>query len=70
MPKIKTNRTKPPPEGFDEIEDILEEYNRKMRDDTSTTSTTSEKPSRKSCTTGCSSRSTQMPSCRGCASTD
>ncbi|GAA6026311.1 hypothetical protein JCM11491_003536 [Sporobolomyces phaffii] len=32
MPKIKTNRTKPPPEGFDEIEDILEEYQRKMRD--------------------------------------
>lgn len=26
------SRTKPPPEGFDEIEDILEEYNRKMRD--------------------------------------
>ncbi|KAK4046419.1 Component of the SF3b subcomplex of the U2 snRNP [Microbotryomycetes sp. JL201] len=32
MPKIKTSRTKPPPEGFDEIEHILEEYNRKMRD--------------------------------------
>ncbi|KAM0752269.1 hypothetical protein T439DRAFT_324337 [Meredithblackwellia eburnea MCA 4105] len=32
MPKIKTNRTKPPPEGFDEIENILDEYNRKMRD--------------------------------------
>lgn len=26
------SRTKPPPEGFDEIEDILEEYERKMRD--------------------------------------
>lgn len=32
MPKIRTNRTKPPPEGFDEIEGILEEYTRKMRD--------------------------------------
>lgn len=28
----QTSRTKAPPEGFDEIEDILEEYNRKMRD--------------------------------------
>jgi hypothetical protein len=27
-----SSRTKPPPEGFEEIEDILEEYNRKMRD--------------------------------------
>ncbi|KAH8925406.1 hypothetical protein BT69DRAFT_1279706 [Atractiella rhizophila] len=32
MPKVKTSRTKPPPEGFEEIEDILEEYARKMRD--------------------------------------
>ena len=32
MPKIRTNRTKPPPEGFDEIEGILEDYTRKMRD--------------------------------------
>lgn len=29
---VQTSRTKAPPEGFDEIEDILEEYNRKMRD--------------------------------------
>ncbi|SGY66806.1 BQ5605_C004g02708 [Microbotryum silenes-dioicae] len=32
MPKVKTSRTKPPPEGFDEIEQILEDYQRKMRD--------------------------------------
>ena len=32
MPKIKTNRTKPPPEGYEEIEQVLEEYARKMRD--------------------------------------
>ncbi|KAL7004186.1 Component of the SF3b subcomplex of the U2 snRNP [Cystobasidiomycetes sp. EMM_F5] len=32
MPKIKTSRTKAPPEGFDEIEDVLEEYQRQMRD--------------------------------------
>jgi bud site selection protein 31 len=32
MPKIRTSRSKPPPEGFDEIEGVLEEYNRKMRD--------------------------------------
>ncbi|KAI5474847.1 cell cycle control protein, Cwf14 [Pseudohyphozyma bogoriensis] len=32
MPKIRTNRTKPPPEGFDEIEAVLEDYQRKMRD--------------------------------------
>lgn len=32
MPKIRTNRTKPPPEGFEEIEGILDEYARKMRD--------------------------------------
>lgn len=32
MPKIRTSRTKPPPEGFEEIESILDEYTRKMRD--------------------------------------
>lgn len=32
MPKIKTSRTKAPPEGFDEIEQILETYAGKMRD--------------------------------------
>lgn len=32
MVKIRTNRTKPPPEGFEDIEVILEEYGRKMRD--------------------------------------
>lgn len=32
MPKIRTNRSKPPPEGFEEIEPILDEYSRKMRD--------------------------------------
>jgi len=32
MPKIKTSRTKPPPEGFDEIEAILDTYATKMRD--------------------------------------
>ncbi|POV96163.1 hypothetical protein PSTT_15802 [Puccinia striiformis] len=33
MPKIRTNRTKPPPEGFEDIEGVLDEYERKMRDD-------------------------------------
>lgn len=32
MPKIKTNRTPTPPEGFEEIEAILDDYSRKMRD--------------------------------------
>lgn len=32
MPKIRTSRTKPPPEGFEEIEDVLDGYERKMRD--------------------------------------
>ncbi|KAF7302956.1 G10 protein [Mycena kentingensis (nom. inval.)] len=32
MPKIKTTRTKKPPEGFEEIRPILEEYDKKMRD--------------------------------------
>lgn len=35
MVKIRTNRTKPPPEGFEDIESILDEYNRKMRDGSS-----------------------------------
>lgn len=34
MPKIRTQRTKRPPEGFDEIEPTLEEFARKMRDGT------------------------------------
>ncbi|EFP84224.1 hypothetical protein PGT21_035032 [Puccinia graminis f. sp. tritici] len=37
MPKIRTNRTKPPPEGFEEIEGVLDEYERKMRDAESAT---------------------------------
>ncbi|CCF52234.1 hypothetical protein NDA11_007744 [Ustilago hordei] len=32
MPRLRTSRSTPPPEGFDEIEPILEEYDRKMRD--------------------------------------
>lgn len=32
MPKIRTSRTKAPPEGFEEIEGILEDYARAMRD--------------------------------------
>jgi hypothetical protein len=32
MPKIRTNRTKPPPEGYEDIADILEDYAKKMRD--------------------------------------
>lgn len=32
MPSIRTSRTKPPPEGFEDIEGILEDYARKMRD--------------------------------------
>lgn len=42
MPKIRTQRTKPPPEGFEDIQyvhivrtdsrDVLEEYDKKMRD--------------------------------------
>jgi len=32
MPKIRTSRTKQPPEGFDEIESVLDDYARKMRD--------------------------------------
>ncbi|KAI3625372.1 hypothetical protein CBS9595_000733 [Malassezia furfur] len=32
MPRIRTTQTRPPPEGFEEIEPILEEYETKMRD--------------------------------------
>ncbi|KLO05345.1 maternal g10 transcript [Schizopora paradoxa] len=32
MPKIRTSRTKRPPEGFEEIEDSLAEFTKKMRD--------------------------------------
>lgn len=32
MPKIRTSRTAPPPEGFEDIEDILQDYDRAMRD--------------------------------------
>ncbi|TDL29895.1 maternal g10 transcript [Rickenella mellea] len=32
MPKIRTSRTKRPPEGFEEIEGILDEFAKKMRD--------------------------------------
>ncbi|KAH9049697.1 maternal g10 transcript [Lactarius hengduanensis] len=32
MPKIRTSRTKKAPEGFEEIEPILDDYARKMRD--------------------------------------
>ncbi|KAJ8502494.1 hypothetical protein ONZ45_g11701 [Pleurotus djamor] len=32
MPKIKTTRTKRPPEGYEEIESVLDDYAKKMRD--------------------------------------
>ncbi|KAI0307083.1 maternal g10 transcript [Multifurca ochricompacta] len=32
MPKIRTSRTKKAPEGFEDIEPILDDYGRKMRD--------------------------------------
>jgi bud site selection protein 31 len=32
MPKIRRNRTKPPPEGWDEIEPTLKEFEQKMRE--------------------------------------
>ncbi|OCF43786.1 bud site selection protein 31 [Kwoniella heveanensis CBS 569] len=32
MPKIRTQRTKPPPEGYEDIQDVLEDYEKKMRD--------------------------------------
>jgi bud site selection protein 31 len=31
MPRVRTSRSTPPPAGFDEIEPILGEYERKMR---------------------------------------
>ncbi|KAN0063075.1 Component of the SF3b subcomplex of the U2 snRNP [Thecaphora frezii] len=32
MPKIRTSRSKPPPEGYEEIATILDDYDRAMRD--------------------------------------
>lgn len=32
MPKIRTSRTKRPPEGFEDVESILDDYAKKMRD--------------------------------------
>lgn len=32
MPKIKTSRTKKPPAGFDDIQEILEDFAQKMKD--------------------------------------
>ncbi|TFY72973.1 hypothetical protein EVG20_g50 [Dentipellis fragilis] len=32
MPKIRTTRTKKPPEGYEDIEEILDDYAKKMRD--------------------------------------
>ncbi|KAK9474990.1 G10 protein-domain-containing protein [Dipodascopsis tothii] len=32
MPRVRTMRTKKPPEGFDEIEDTLLEFNNRMKD--------------------------------------
>ncbi|KIO30197.1 hypothetical protein M407DRAFT_242261 [Tulasnella calospora MUT 4182] len=32
MPKIRTSRTRKPPEGFEEIESVLDDYAKKMRD--------------------------------------
>ncbi|OJT07103.1 Protein BUD31 -like protein [Trametes pubescens] len=32
MPKIRTSRTKKPPEGYEDIEEILDDYAKKMRD--------------------------------------
>jgi hypothetical protein len=32
MPKIRRNRTKPPPEGFELIEDTLKQFDQKMRE--------------------------------------
>lgn len=32
MPRLRTSRSTPPPEGFEDIEQILDEYERKMRD--------------------------------------
>jgi bud site selection protein 31 len=32
MPKVRTSKTKPPPEGWEELEPILEEVQRRMRE--------------------------------------
>jgi len=32
MPKVRTSRTKAPPEGFDEIEPTLQEFNQRLKD--------------------------------------
>lgn len=32
MPKIRTSKTKPPPEGWEELEPVLEDIQRKMRE--------------------------------------
>lgn len=32
MPKIRHSRTKKPPEGFEDIEETLQEFARKMKD--------------------------------------
>ncbi|GAC72141.1 hypothetical protein PANT_6d00093 [Moesziomyces antarcticus T-34] len=32
MPRLRTSRSTPPPEGFEDIEQILDDYERKMRD--------------------------------------
>lgn len=32
MPKVKHSRSKPPPEGWDDIEETLNEFNQKMRE--------------------------------------
>jgi G10 protein len=34
MPKVRTSRTKAPPEGFDEIESTLLEFEQKLKDST------------------------------------
>ena len=37
MPKIRTSRTKAPPDGFDEIEPTLIEFDQRLKDGTSPT---------------------------------
>lgn len=32
MPRIKTNRRKPPPEGYEFIQETIDDLNRKMRE--------------------------------------
>ena len=36
MPKIRHARTKKPPEGFEDIEETLQEFARKMKDGNNT----------------------------------